>query len=444
MEQTELHLYNHYSETTVLGSILIEPELIKECTLKPEHFTPGKHFNLFFTMQDLDSKGVVIDFTGIASRVGDKLERLGGFTYLQELASSVPSTASFKDHCKMIVEAFQKRKAVEIANNMIQGVNEAEEAPTSVIQEAVTNLMEVEASGTDDDDGDIKLALVEVYDDIENADGRITGIATGYSEIDRLTGGYKGGQFIIVGARPSMGKTAYALNMSLNMSGGPGKPGDAVVNIHSMEMNKKENLKRLVATAGNINAQKMKTAQRDFTSDDWNKLTVAMGDVSNSDIQIFDRAGQTVNYIWSKTRKTKRKYPGRRIVVLIDYLQLIESGRRSDSRTAEIGEISRSLKNMARELDVVVIALSQLSRSVEQRQDKRPMLSDLRESGQIEQDADIVQFLYRDDYYHADSEAKNIIEVIMTKHRDGPVGTISLAFVKEYGKFVNLERRFDN
>lgn len=438
-EEKTVMLYNEYAEQAVLGSILTEPELIKECPLTPEHFSPGKHFNIYFTMQDLDRKGQSVDFTSIAARVGEKLPQLGGFGYLTELAASVASTTTFKQHCQTVSEYFQKRKAISIAQQIIENVNESEDGPVKPIQEAVSELMEIEASGTDDDDGSIDEALVTVYEEIESADGSITGVPSGFTELDRMTYGYKPGNFVLIAARPSMGKTAFALKQAKNMS-----DNDDVVNLHSLEMGKKENIKRLIVTAGSINAQKIKAARRDFASEDWGKLSMAIGEISNSNINIFDKAGQSVNYIWSKTRQTKRKNPGKRVIVMIDYLQLLEPAKANDSRTNQISQISRDLKKMARELDVVVIALSQLSRQVEQRQDKRPMLSDLRESGQLEQDADIIEFLYRDDYYDKESESKNIVEVIIAKHRDGPVGTVSLAFIKEYGNFVNLERRFDD
>jgi replicative DNA helicase len=281
-----------------------------------------------------------------------------------------------------------------------------------------------------------------MFNDIEGATGEINGIITGFNDLDRMTGGLKGGQFGIIAARPSIGKTAFALNIATNAAYSALNENGDVVAVFSLEMAKKELLKRCAATIGNINAQSMKSAGISFTAEDWGKLTNAMDVLAKSDVKIFDKAGIDVNYIWSKVRKLKRQNPGRRIMVIIDYLQLIQGSKKHNgNRQAEIGEISRTLKTMARKLGVVVIALSQLSRGVESRQDKRPMMSDIRESGQIEQDADIIAFLYRDDYYDKESENKNIIEVIIAKHRDGPVGLVNLAFIKEYGKFVNLERR---
>jgi replicative DNA helicase len=435
----QIYLYNQETEIAVLGAILLEPELIKDCPLKPDYFTPGKHHNLFWAMRDMDNKGIPIDIVTILERVGAaKIERIGGISYLSELASAMPTTANFKYYCGIIQEHYQKRQAITIANRIKEEATLGN--PLEAIQSGVTDLMAIEDSGNDEDDGDIKNDLVAMYDDLENATGEITGIATGFNELDRMTGGYKPGDLIIVGARPSMGKTAYAINKAINV----GTKTDDVAAIFSLEMSRKQLLQRGAATIGNIDAQRMKAAALHFTGNDWSNLTHAMGQLSNSNIKIFEKAGVDVNYIWAKVRKLKRQYEGRRIMVIIDYLQLIVGSKKhGGNRTAEIGEISRTLKTMARELNVVVVALSQLSRGVEQRQDKRPMMSDIRESGQIEQDADIIQFLYREDYYDKESENKNIIEIIMAKHRNGPVGNVQLAFIKEYGKFVNLERRLN-
>ncbi|MGG5832112.1 replicative DNA helicase, partial [Bacillus pumilus] len=286
----------------------------------------------------------------------------------------------------------------------------------------------------------IKDVLVQTYDNIEqlhNRKGDITGIPTGFSELDRMTAGFQRNDLIIVAARPSVGKTAFALNIAQNVA----TKTDESVAIFSLEMGAEQLVMRMLCAEGNINAQNLRTGN--LTEEDWGKLTMAMGSLSNSGIFIDDTPGIRVSEIRSKCRRLKQE--NGLGMILIDYLQLIQgSGRSSDNRQQEVSEISRALKSLARELEVPVIALSQLSRGVEQRQDKRPMMSDIRESGSIEQDADIVAFLYRDDYYDKESENKNIIEIIIAKQRNGPVGTVSLAFVKEYNKFVNLERRFDD
>lgn len=286
----------------------------------------------------------------------------------------------------------------------------------------------------------IKDVLVATYDNIEiltTRKGDVTGIPTGFAELDRMTAGFQRNDLIIVGARPSVGKTAFALNIAQNVA----TKTEENVAIFSLEMGAEQLVMRMLCAEGNINAQNLRTGS--LTDEDWRKLTMAMGSLSNAGIYIDDTPGVRIGEIRSKCRRLKQEHGLG--MILIDYLQLIQGdGRSGDNRQQEVSEISRSLKALARELKVPVIALSQLSRGVEQRQDKRPMMSDIRESGSIEQDADIVAFLYRDDYYDKESENKNIIEIIIAKQRNGPVGTVSLAFVKEYNKFVNLERRFDD
>ncbi|HET7658505.1 MAG TPA: replicative DNA helicase, partial [Bacillales bacterium] len=282
----------------------------------------------------------------------------------------------------------------------------------------------------------IKDVLVQAYDNIEmlqNRKGEVTGIPSGFHELDRMTAGFQRNDFIIVAARPSVGKTAFALNIAQSIA----TKTDENVAIFSLEMGAEQLVMRMLCAEGNIDAQRLRTGR--LTEEDWQKLTMAMGSLSGAGIYIDDTPGVRVSEIRAKCRRLKQdKGLG---VILIDYLQLIQgSGRSGENRQQEVSEISRTLKSLARELEVPVIALSQLSRGVESRQDKRPIMSDIRESGSIEQDADIVAFLYRDDYYNRESEEQNMIEIIIAKQRNGPVGTVELAFVKEYNKFVNLDR----
>lgn len=433
----DLYLYSVEAEQFLLGALLLEPDLIKDIRTKPTHLSPGKHYNLLWTMLDLDKRGVPIDLVSIIERVGnDKVDKIGGISYLQELAGSVPTTKNITFHEKVIYQSWQKREAINIANK-IKDSAISEEA-SEVIQSGINDLMHLEDDSSDEDDGSIKEDLVEVYGELETPRGDVTGIPTGFTEFDKMTSGLQKQDLVIVAARPSVGKTAFCLNIAAGVS----KQDKYAVGIFSLEMGRKQLLKRMLSISGNLDAQKIRTSN--IKGDDWSKLTHAVGNVSSMNLRIFDRPGVTVNEIWSKTRKMKREFAEKDILIIVDYLQLIQgSAKHRGNRTQEISEISRLLKHMARELDVCVVALSQLSRAVEQRQDKRPMMSDIRESGQIEQDADVIGFLYRDDYYDKESENKNIIEVIIGKQRNGPVGTISLAFLKEYGSFVNLERRFE-
>lgn len=277
---------------------------------------------------------------------------------------------------------------------------------------------------------------MEVFEKVEQLyqdKGGTTGIPSGFTDLDRMTAGFQRSDLIIVAARPSVGKTAFALNVAQNV----GVRARETVAIFSLEMSAAQLVQRMICAEANVDAQRMRTGH--LEGDDWEKLTMAIGSLSEAQIFIDDTPGITVAEIRAKCRRLKKeKGLG---MIMIDYLQLISGrGKAGENRQQEVSEISRTLKQIARELEVPVIALSQLSRGVEQRQDKRPMMSDLRESGSIEQDADIVSFLYRDDYYDKESEKKDIIEIIIAKQRNGPVGTVELVFLKKYNKFVSIDR----
>src|SRR5690606_29971 len=282
----------------------------------------------------------------------------------------------------------------------------------------------------------IRDVLMEVFERVEflfHHKGGATGIPSGFPDLDKMTSGFQRNDLIIVAARPSVGKTAFALNIAQNV----GVRAKETVAIFSLEMSASQLVQRMICAEANVDATRMRTGY--LEGDDWEKLTMAIGSLSEAQIFIDDSPAVTVSEIRAKCRRLKKE---RGLgMILIDYLQLISGrGKAGENRQQEVSEISRTLKQIARELDVPVIALSQLSRGVEQRQDKRPMMSDLRESGSIEQDADIVSFLYRDDYYDKESEKKNIIEIIIAKQRNGPVGTVELVFLKNFNKFVNLDR----
>ncbi len=386
-------------------------------------------------------KGEPVDLVTVTAELAalEQLEEVGGVSYLSELADSVPTAANVEYYARIVEEKSLLRRLIRTATSIAQDGYTREDEIDVLLDEAERKIMEVSQRKHSGAFKNIKDVLVQTYDNIEmlhNRNGDITGIPTGFTELDRMTSGFQRSDLIIVAARPSVGKTAFALNIAQNVAT---KTNENVA-IFSLEMSAQQLVMRMLCAEGNINAQNLRTGK--LTPEDWGKLTMAMGSLSNAGIYIDDTPSIRVSDIRAKCRRLKQE-SGLGMVV-IDYLQLIQgSGRNRENRQQEVSEISRSLKALARELEVPVIALSQLSRSVEQRQDKRPMMSDLRESGSIEQDADIVAFLYRDDYYNKDSENKNIIEIIIAKQRNGPVGTVQLAFIKEYNKFVNLERRFD-
>lgn len=435
---------NIEAEQAVIGAIFLEPQslvLVSEILI-PEDFYRAAHQRIYHAMLQLSDKGEPVDLVTVTTELANAkiLEEIGGVSYLSDLADSVPTAANVEYYARIVEEKALLRRLIRTATTIAQDGYSRENEVDELLNEAEKKILEVSQRKNTGAFQNIKDVLVETYDNIEtlhNRKGDITGIPTGFVELDRMTAGFQRNDLIIVAARPSVGKTAFALNIAQNVAT---KTNENVA-IFSLEMGASQLVMRMLCAEGNINAQNLRTGS--LTSEDWEKLIMAMGSLSNAGIFIDDTPGIRVNEIRTKCRRLKQEHGLG--MILIDYLQLIQgSGRSKENRQQEVSEISRSLKALARELEVPVIALSQLSRGVEQRQDKRPMMSDIRESGSIEQDADIVAFLYRDDYYDKESERKNIIEIIIAKQRNGPVGTVELAFVKEYNKFVNLERRFND
>lgn len=423
-------LFNKQAEEALIGSLLLENELIKECTVKPEQLYFAHLRELLKIILRLGQKDIKADVVSIIEESkSESLENFGGMTYVTSLAASVPSTMNFPIYQTIVKECFQKRKAVEIAYRI---KNAAEKKDIqAVLHDGIEQLMLVEDMQTDENEGDIESGLLELYSDCEKDVGDVSGIPSGFQRLDLLTGGFQPSDLIIIGARPSVGKTAFALNLALHAA------KEEIALIFSLEMPQKQLLKRAVSHIGAISSVKMRNPLRYFDDADWNKFNHALGVLSTLNFKVFDQSGMDIQYIWSKVRKMRRKYgEEKRMLVVIDYLQLIAGNpKHASNRQAEISEISRSLKYMARDLNVTIIALSQLSRGVESRQDKRPMLSDLRESGQIEQDADLIAFLYREDYYDQQADQNDVIEIILAKHRNGPVGTVKLGFEKKNGRF---------
>ncbi len=444
MFQDRVPPQNIEAEQAVLGAIFLEPSALTTTSeiLIPEDFYRHSHQKIYNVMLNLGDGGKAVDLITVTEELAaaKELEDVGGVAYLSELAASVPTAANIEYYAKIVEEKSLLRRLIRTATDIASDGYAREDEVEALLGEAEKNIMEVAQRKNGGAFHNIKDVLVRTYDNIEtltNRKGDVTGISTGFADLDHLTAGFQRNDLIIVGARPSMGKTAFALNIAQNVA----IKAKENVAIFSLEMGAEQLVMRMLCAEGNINAQNLRTG--DLTDEDWRKLTMAMGSLSNAGIFIDDTPGVKVGEIRSKCRRLAQEHGLG--MILIDYLQLIQgNGRSGENRQQEVSEISRSLKGLARELEVPVIALSQLSRGVEQRQDKRPMMSDIRESGSIEQDADIVAFLYREDYYDKEAENKNIIEIIIAKQRNGPVGNVSLAFVKEYNKFVNLERRFDD
>ncbi|MFJ8237501.1 replicative DNA helicase [Ureibacillus sp. NPDC094379] len=431
--------HNHEAEQSVIGAIFLEPQALITASeiLIPEDFYRIAHQKIFETMLSLSDQGQPIDVVTVTEELSAKkeLEDVGGLSYLTELANAVPTAANIAHYAKIVEEKALLRRLIRVATKIAEDGYTREDEVETLLAEAEKKVMEVANRKNAGDFKHVKDVLVQTYDNIEQLQSRqgdVTGIPTGFRDLDRMTAGFQRNDLIIVAARPSVGKTAFALNIAQNVA----IKARENVAIFSLEMGAEQLVMRLLCAEGNIDAQALRTGA--LTTEDWSKLTMAMGSLSNSGIYIDDTPGVRVNEIRAKCRRLAQE--NGLGMILIDYLQLIQgSGKSGENRQQEVSEISRSLKALARELKVPVIALSQLSRGVEQRQDKRPMMSDIRESGSIEQDADIVAFLYRDDYYDKESENKNMIEIIIAKQRNGPTGTVTLAFKKEFNKFISID-----
>lgn len=431
--------HNQEAEQSVLGAIFLDPQALITASenLLTEDFYQAAHRIIFTAMLNLSDMGKAIDIITVTEELQAKneLDDAGGVSYMTELANGVPSAANIAYYAEIVAQKALLRRLIHTATKIVDDSYAREDEVAQLLSEAEKKIMEVASRSNSSDFKHVKDVLVQTYSNVEQLQGRkgdITGIPTGFRDLDRLTAGFQRGDLIIVAARPSVGKTAFALNVAQAV----GTQTTENVAIFSLEMGAEQLVMRMLCAEGNIDAQVLRTGA--LTTEDWRKLTMAMGSLSRAGIYIDDAAGIRVNEIRAKCRRLKQE--SGLGMILIDYLQLIQgSGSSGQNRQQEVSEISRSLKALARELEVPVIALSQLSRGVEQRQDKRPMMSDLRESGSIEQDADIVAFLYREDYYDKETEDANTIEIIVAKQRNGPTDTVKLAFKKEFNKFVSVD-----
>ncbi|MDR9504734.1 replicative DNA helicase [Brevibacillus agri] len=432
---------NIEAEQSVLGAIFLSKQAMETASekLTAEDFYPANHQRIFSVMLELYDADKPIDLVTVTAELQDKklLEEVGGIAYLTNLASSVPTAANVGYYADIVAEKAYRRRVIEANTKAINQAYESETVEELIAEQERIAMDLGEKRKSSSDFVPIKDAMMDAYEEIDRLSTRkteITGVPSGYPDLDAMTGGFQRSDLIILAARPSVGKTAFALNIAQNIGI---KTGETVA-IFSLEMSTLQLVKRMICAEGNIDASKMRNGG--FEGDDWERMTRAIGNLAKAKIFIDDSPGLTVQEIRRKARKLKQQHGLG--MILIDYLQLVHCVSKGN-RQEQVSEVSRMLKAIARELDVPVIALSQLSRSVEQRQDKRPMMSDIRESGSIEQDADIVAFLYRDDYYDKESANKNVVEVIIAKQRNGPTGTVELAFLKEHNKFVSIDHRYD-
>lgn len=430
------------AEQAILGCMLTDRDSVISAieVLKEDAFYREDNKAIYSAILALYAKSEPIDIITVKAELVENgnFERVGGLEYLASLPERVPTTANVEKYIKIVDEKAMLRNLINMSNELVAlGYDETEDVDR-IMDIAEKKVFELSQKKNSKGYTAIKDVLVESFAKLEelyNQKGKLSGIATGFADLDLRTSGLHDSDLIIVAARPAMGKSAFAINIATNVAVQSGK-GVAIFNL---EMSKEQVGNRILCSEAMVDSNKIRTGQ--VEDDDWVKLASTLGRLSEAPIYIDDTAGISIMEIRAKCRKLKlEKDIG---LVVIDYLQLIQgSGKKNASREQEISEISRSLKILAKELNIPVIALSQLSRSVEKRDDKRPMLSDLRESGAIEQDADIVIFLYRDDYYNEDSPKKNVAEVILAKHRGGSTGTVDLAWLPNYTKFANLERRF--
>ena len=432
------------AEQAVLGSMLTDKDAVISAieTLKVDSFYRDDNkviydaiLNLYNRLEPIDIITVKDELTSLG-----KFEQVGGLEYLASLPDKVPTTANVDKYINIVEEKAALRNLIKTANEIIELGYDPTEEVDNIMESAEKKIFNIMQDKNQKGYTPIKDVLVESFTQLEelyNRKQHITGVPTGFVELDYKTAGLHPSDLILIAARPAMGKSAFALNIATNAAVKAKTP----VVIFSLEMSKEQMVNRILCSEAMVDSNKVRTGKVD--EEDWVKLASTIGPLSEAEIYIDDTPGISVMEIRAKCRKLKlEKNIG---LVVVDYLQLVQgSNKRVGSREQEISEISRSLKILAKEIGVPVIALSQLSRAVEQRPDHRPMLSDLRESGAIEQDADIVMFLYRDDYYNQESEKKDIAEVTIAKHRSGSTGTVELLWLGNYTKFVSLEKRFND
>lgn len=429
---------NVEAEQAVLGAMMLEHNAVVAAMekLRPGDFYREVHRTIFEAMEHLhhDNKEVDVITLPEELRRMKKLDDVGGLEYILSLPNLVATAANIEYHANIVAEKALARNIITTCTELTSEAYDGEKEPEDLLDDAERRILQISESKRRGDFAPVGVVVEETLDKItklyENKAG-ITGLPTGFRDLDRLTSGLQPSDLILVAARPSMGKTAFTLNIAQNV----GVKQHKTVAFFSLEMSQEQLVQRLLCQSAHIDSQKLRTGQLN-SDDEWTKLTDACDKLYQAPIYIDDTPGISVTEMRSKARRLKAEHG--LDLIIVDYLQLMQ-GRNSESRQQEISEISRSLKALARELKVPLIALSQLSRSVESRQDKRPMLSDLRESGALEQDADIVSFLYREDYYDKETENQHITEIILAKHRNGPVGSVKLYFKGEYTLFLNLD-----
>ena len=428
------------AEQSVIGSMIMDREAITIASevICGDDFYGRQYGVLFDAMVELNDEGKPVDLVTLQDRLREKdvPPEVSSLEFIRDLITAVPTSANIKYYANIVAEKSTLRKLIRLNEEIANTCYTGKESLEVILEDTEKRVFELVQKRNTGEFVPIRQIVMNAMDKIEIAsrnDGNVTGIATGFIDLDYRTAGMQPSDLILVAARPSMGKTAFVLNMAQYMAFNQNQ----TVAIFSLEMSKEQLVNRLFSMEARVDSQHLRTGK--LSDAEWEKLIESAGMIGRSNLIIDDTPGISISELRSKCRKYKLEHDLK--IIIIDYLQLMSgSGRGSDSRQQEISDISRSLKALARELNVPVVALSQLSRAVEQRPDHRPMLSDLRESGAIEQDADVVMFIYRDDYYNKDTDKKGIAEIIIAKQRNGPIGTVELVWMPDYTKFANIKK----
>lgn len=432
------------AERSVIGSMIMDKDAITSASeiINGEDFYQNQYGILYDAMLELYNEGKPVDLVTLQNKIKEKdiPEELCSIEFIRELITSVPTSANVKYYANIVKEKAVLRRLIKITEGIANDCYLNKDKMEAILENAEKQVFDVVQNRSTGDFTSIKDVVISSLASIEAAaknKGSVTGVSTGFYDLDYKTAGLQPSDLIIVAARPSMGKTAFVLNIAEHVA----VKSKVTTAIFSLEMSKDQLVKRIISMNSKVDSQAIRTG--DLDSEDWLKLVESARDIGASNLVIDDTPGISVQELRSKCRKLKlEKNLG---LVIIDYLQLMSGGsKKAESKQQEISEISRNLKAVAREINAPVIALSQLSRAVEQRPDKRPMMSDLRESGAIEQDADVIMFIYRDDYYNKESEDAGVSEIIIGKQRNGPTGTVKLAWLSQYTKFANLDRSYYN
>ena len=427
------------AEQSVIGSMIMDREAIIVASeiIVGDDFYSKQYGILFETMVELNDEGKPVDLVTLQDRLKEKdvPPEVSSLEFVRDLITAVPTSANIKYYANIVAEKSTLRRLIKLNEEIANTCYVGRESLESILENTEKRVFDLVQRRNTDEFVPIRQIVMNAMDRIERAShnkGNVTGVATGFIDLDYRTAGMQPSDLILVAARPSMGKTAFVLNIAEYVA----FKQNQTVAIFSLEMSKEQLVNRLFSMESKVDSQHIRTGN--LSDEEWEKLIESAGLIGKSNLIIDDTPGISISELRSKCRKYKLEHGLE--MIIIDYLQLMTGSGRTDSRQQEISDISRSLKALARELNVPVIALSQLSRAVEQRPDHRPMLSDLRESGAIEQDADVVMFIYRDDYYNKDTEKKNIAEIIIAKQRNGPIGTVELVWLPDFTKFGNLQK----